>query len=123
MADKALLVLEDGTVFAGRPFGAPVRSHGEVVFATAMTGYQEMLTDPSFEGSDGRGIASILKTCVLKGHYDLILTGVQAEDGAAQVGGMLAAMLDYPLASLVTAIEIVSGPGVRTQSPPSSGQE
>jgi electron transfer flavoprotein beta subunit len=67
-----------------------------------------LLTDPSFEGSDGRGIASILKTCVLKGHYDLILTGVQAEDGAAQVGGMLAAMLDYPFASLVTAIEIVS---------------
>ncbi len=45
---KALLVLEDGTTFTGAAIGAPVRSHGEVVFCTAMTGYQEALTDPSF---------------------------------------------------------------------------
>ena len=45
---KALLVLEDGTVFTGDAIGAPARSHGEVVFCTAMTGYQESLTDPSF---------------------------------------------------------------------------
>ena len=44
-----------------------------------------------------------------KGHYDLILTGVQAEDGGAQVGGMLAAMLDYPFASLVNSIEVLDG--------------
>lgn len=68
-----------------------------------------LLADPQFEGSDGRGIASILKACVQKGNYDLILTGVQADDGAAQVGGMLAAMLDYPFASLVTAIEFLDG--------------
>jgi electron transfer flavoprotein beta subunit len=67
-----------------------------------------LLTDPNFDGSDGRGIASILKACVQKGNYDLILTGVQAEDGAAQVGGMLAAMLDYPFASLVTSIEVLA---------------
>jgi electron transfer flavoprotein beta subunit len=66
-----------------------------------------LLSDPAFEGSDGRGIASILKACVEKGNYDVILTGVQAEDGAAQVGGMLAAMLDYPFASLVTSIEVL----------------
>lgn len=66
-----------------------------------------LLADPQFECSDGRGIASILKVCVQKGNYDLILTGVQAEDGAAQVGGMLAAMLDYPFASLVTSIEVL----------------
>ena len=41
-----------------------------------------------------------------KGHYELILTGVQADDGAAQVGGMLAAMLDYPFASLVNSITV-----------------
>jgi electron transfer flavoprotein beta subunit len=64
-----------------------------------------LLSDEAFDGSDGRGIATILKAYVQKGHYDLILTGVQAEDGAAQVGGMLAAMLDYPFASLVTSIE------------------
>jgi electron transfer flavoprotein beta subunit len=39
----------------------------------------------------------------------MILTGVQADDGAAQVGGMLAAMLDYPFASLVTGIELLDG--------------
>jgi electron transfer flavoprotein beta subunit len=66
-----------------------------------------LLTDPAFEGSDGSGIASILKASVQKCNYDLILTGVQAEDGAAQVGGMLAAMLDYPFASLVTSIELL----------------
>jgi electron transfer flavoprotein beta subunit len=68
-----------------------------------------LISDPTFEGSDGRGIATILKAFVAKGKYDLILTGVQAEDGAAQVGGMLAAMLDYPFASLVNSIEVLDG--------------
>lgn len=66
-----------------------------------------LLSDEAFAGSDARGIASILKAHVMKGHYDLILTGVQAEDGGAQVGGMLAAMLDYPFASLVNSIEVL----------------
>ncbi len=44
----ALLVLEDGAVFAGRQWGAPGRTLGEVVFSTGMTGYQETLTDPSY---------------------------------------------------------------------------
>lgn len=44
----ALLALSDGTVFRGRSFGAEVERVGEVVFNTAMTGYQEILTDPSY---------------------------------------------------------------------------
>src|SRR5947208_13163585 len=44
------LVCEDGTVFTGRAFGAPGTSEGEVVFNTSMTGYQEILTDPSYKG-------------------------------------------------------------------------
>jgi electron transfer flavoprotein beta subunit len=44
---------------------------------------------------------------VEKGKYDLILTGAQADDGAGQIGGMLAAMLDIPYASLVNHIEIL----------------
>jgi electron transfer flavoprotein beta subunit len=68
-----------------------------------------LLTDSAFDGSDGRGIAAILKAFVEKGKFDLILTGVQAEDGGAQVGGMLAAMLDYPFASLVNSIEVLDG--------------
>jgi electron transfer flavoprotein beta subunit len=66
-----------------------------------------LLKDDAFEGSDGKGTAAALKAAVEKGKYDLILTGAQADDGAAQVGGMLAAMLDYPYASLVNKIEIV----------------
>jgi electron transfer flavoprotein beta subunit len=66
-----------------------------------------LLSDEAFSGSDGKGIATILKAYVAKNHFDLILTGVQAEDGAAQVGGMLAALLDYPYASLVNSIEVV----------------
>ncbi|HJT36869.1 MAG TPA: carbamoyl-phosphate synthase domain-containing protein, partial [Actinomycetota bacterium] len=49
MAD-AILVLEDGTVFRGASFGARGETFGEVVFNTALSGYQEVLTDPSYHG-------------------------------------------------------------------------
>ncbi len=65
-----------------------------------------LLCDDAFEASDGKGIATILKAEIEKGKYDLILTGAQADEGAGQVGGMLAAMLDYPYASLVNKIEV-----------------
>ena len=65
-----------------------------------------LLSDDAFEGSDGKGIATILKAEVEKGNYDLILTGAQADEGAGQVGGMLAAMLDYPYASLVNKVNV-----------------
>ena len=48
MTEAAILALEDGTVFRGVSVGAPGRVLGEVVFNTAMTGYQEILTDPSY---------------------------------------------------------------------------
>ena len=48
VTQAAILVLEDGTVFEGESVGAPGLSIGEVVFNTAMTGYQEVLTDPSY---------------------------------------------------------------------------
>jgi carbamoyl-phosphate synthase small subunit len=47
---KALLVLEDGTVFDGQTFAGSGEVYGEVVFNTSMTGYQEVLTDPSYKG-------------------------------------------------------------------------
>src|SRR5947209_11986239 len=51
MADTpAKLALEDGTVYSGRGFGAAGEAVGEVVFNTSMTGYQEVLTDPSYRG-------------------------------------------------------------------------
>jgi carbamoyl-phosphate synthase small subunit len=48
--NPAILALEDGTVFEGRSFGAPAERSGEVVFNTALTGYQEVFTDPSYCG-------------------------------------------------------------------------
>ena len=49
-AKVAKLALEDGSVFTGRHFGTGGTSEGEVVFNTSMTGYQEILTDPSYKG-------------------------------------------------------------------------
>jgi len=48
--NSATLALEDGTVFEGKSFGAPAERSGEVVFNTALTGYQEVFTDPSYSG-------------------------------------------------------------------------
>jgi len=50
MIRRAMLALEDGTIFEGRAFGADGETDGEVVFNTSMTGYQEVLTDPSYRG-------------------------------------------------------------------------
>ena len=66
---KALLALEDGLVLGGRSFTGPGESAGEVVFNTAMTGYQEILTDPSYKGQ------IVTMTYPLMGNY-----GVNPED-------------------------------------------
>jgi electron transfer flavoprotein beta subunit len=67
-----------------------------------------LVSDDAFERSDGKGVATILKAVVEKGNYDLILTGALADDGAGQIGGMLAAMLDVPFASVVNSIEVLN---------------
>jgi len=59
----AALVLEDGRAFVGAPLGADVIGEGEVVFNTAMTGYQEVLTDPSYAGQ------MVCMTYPLQGNY------------------------------------------------------
>jgi len=63
MTEAAHLVLEDGTRFTGRGFGAENEAMGEVVFTTSMTGYQEALTDPSFAGQ------ILTMTYPLQGNY------------------------------------------------------
>ena len=65
MTTPAFVVLEDGTIYRGESFGAPVTVYGEVVFTTAMTGYQEMLTDPSFAGQ------IVVPTYPLQGNYGI----------------------------------------------------
>jgi carbamoyl-phosphate synthase small subunit len=62
---KSILVLQDGTFYEGTSFGAPVTSSGEIVFITSMTGYQEMLTDPSFAGQ------IVVPTYPLIGNYGI----------------------------------------------------
>src|SRR5512140_903672 len=69
MSDTALLALEDGTLWSGVAFGARGETTGEVVFNTSMTGYQEVLTDPSYYGQ------IVVMTSVHIGN-----TGVNAED-------------------------------------------
>jgi len=81
VADKALLVLEDGSVFTGRPFGASARAEGEVVFSTAMTGYQEMLTDPSYAGQ------ILVLTYPLVGNYGV--NALDVESRRIQVRGFV----------------------------------
>ncbi len=67
-----------------------------------------LISDDSFEKLDGRGVASVLKSYIQKNKFDLVLTGAQADEGSAQVGGMLSAMLDIPFASLVNKVEVES---------------
>jgi carbamoyl-phosphate synthase small subunit len=66
---KAILALEDGSIYEGYSFGAETATYGEVVFNTSMTGYQEMLTDPSYAGQ------IVLPTYPLIGNY-----GINAQD-------------------------------------------
>ncbi len=77
---KAILVLEDGTVYEGQSIGRPGRALGEVVFDTAMVGYQQAVTDPSFRGQ------ILTFTYPLIGNY-----GTNAEDhesAPVQVAGL-----------------------------------
>ncbi len=78
---KATLVLENGLVYAGQAAGAPGEAAGEVVFNTSMTGYQEILTDPSYSGQ------IVTMTVPEVGNY-----GVAGDDGESrgtQVAGFI----------------------------------
>lgn len=79
--EPAKLALEDGTVFEGVAFGARGESSGEVVFNTSMTGYQEILTDPSYRGQ----IVTMTYTEI--GNYGTNLSDV--ESGKPQVAGFI----------------------------------
>lgn len=66
MEHKAYLILENGTIFEGKSFGASGETVGEIVFTTAMTGYLETLTDPSYYGQ------IVVQTFPLIGNYGVI---------------------------------------------------
>ena len=78
---NALLALEDGTWFKGVSCGAPGETSGEVVFNTSMTGYQEILTDPSYAGQ------IVTMTAPQIGNYGV--TKTDEESGGPQVAGFV----------------------------------
>lgn len=108
---KALLALADGAVFEGRALGYEGETVGEVVFNTAMTGYQEVLTDPSYKGQ------IITMTCPHIGNYgvtpeDIESRRIWAEGFVVQEASLLASnwrsrqgFHDYLRAARVVAIE------------------
>ena len=70
---KAVLGLEDGTVIKGKGFGAEGVALGELVFATSFTGYEEALTDPSYNGQ------ILMMTYPLIGNYGVSYENFQSE--------------------------------------------
>ncbi len=87
---KAILALEDGTVFHGEAFGASGEVAGEVIFNTSMTGYQEILTDPSYKGQ------IVVMTYPLIGNYGV--NDEDAESSKPQAEGFVVRALS-PVAS------------------------
>lgn len=72
MSNNALLALEDGSLFRGKAFGARASACGEVCFNTSMTGYQEILTDPSYKGQ------IVTMTYPLIGNYGVNLQDIES---------------------------------------------
>ena len=81
MADEAILMLEDGRAFSGTSYGATGVAFGEVVFNTSMTGYQEVLTDPSYTGQ------IVTMTYPLIGNYGA--NSVDQESAGPKVAGFV----------------------------------
>ena len=86
---KGIIALEDGTIFEGESFGAPGESIGEIVFNTSLTGYQEVLTDPSYSSQ------IVTMTYPLIGNYGINHTDI--ESSRVQVSGFVVKeACDYP---------------------------
>ncbi len=82
-AGRACLALADGTIFEGRPFGATGVATGEAVFTTTMTGYQEVLTDPSYYGQ------LVVMTAPEIGNVGVNAADTEAVDGKPRVAGFV----------------------------------
>src|SRR5213595_2568140 len=114
---KAILALEDGTVYQGQGFGASATACAEVCFNTSMTGYQEILTDPSYKGQ------IVTMTYPLIGNY-----GINSEDVESKrphVAGFIVKELspaysnwraDRSLADYLLANRIIGIEGIDTRA-------
>jgi carbamoyl-phosphate synthase small subunit len=92
MTELANLVLADGTVFPGRAFGARALATGEAVFTTGMTGYQEIITDPSYCGQ------IVTMTAPEIGNVGINADDAEAVDGRPRIAGLVVRSLS-PVAS------------------------
>lgn len=90
MEVRALLVLLDGTVFEGRCFGAAGEAVGEVVFNTSITGYQEILTDPSYNGQ------MVTMTYTQIGNYGVNEEDLESAGGIKAEGFIVKEAFDFP---------------------------
>ncbi len=113
------LALEDGTVFEGVAFGAEGTTEGEVVFNTAMAGYQEVLTDPSYAGQ------IVTMTYPLIGNYGVNPEDAESHDGKVQVRGLVIKELspevsnfraEKSLAELLAAEGVMGLTGIDTRA-------
>ncbi len=114
---KAILALEDGSVFHGQGFGARASAGGEVCFNTSMTGYQEILTDPSYKGQ------IVTMTYPLIGNYGI--NEVDMESWRPHVAGFVIRELspvvsnwraDWPLADYLKKNGIPGIQGIDTRA-------
>jgi carbamoyl-phosphate synthase small subunit len=113
----ALLILEDGRAFACRSFTGPGEARGEIVFNTSMTGYQEVLTDPSYRGQ------IVTMTYPLVGNYGTNLEDVES-DRIQVAGFVVREYQDYPsnyrsrasLANYLEANHILGVDGLDTRA-------
>ncbi|MEW6002885.1 MAG: glutamine-hydrolyzing carbamoyl-phosphate synthase small subunit [Nitrospirota bacterium] len=90
MNDKAILVLSDGIVFEGKNFGAVGEAMGEIVFNTSMTGYQEILTDPSYRGQ------IVTMTYPQIGNYGVNAQDLESLNGPKVEGFVVREYIDFP---------------------------
>lgn len=115
---KAKLVLENGVVFEGKAFGYLKDSVGEVVFTTGMTGYQEVLTDPSYYGQ------IVTMTYPLIGNYGINLEDMESKGGPKVKGFIVREKCDLPnnfrceleLETFLKAHKIVGLEGIDTRA-------
>ena len=118
MNSKALLVLSDGIVFEGTGFGHAGEAIGEVVFNTSMTGYQEILTDPSYKGQ------IVTMTYPQIGNYGINEEDVESLHGPKVEGFVVKEYIDYPsnwrstksLGAYLTENKIVCIEGIDTRA-------
>jgi carbamoyl-phosphate synthase small subunit len=90
MSSRALLVLSDGIVFEGKGFGYEGETIGEVVFNTSMTGYQEILTDPSYRGQ------IVTMTYPQIGNYGINEEDIESFNGPKVEGFVVKEYIDFP---------------------------